>query len=56
MLPRLLFELIISATIGFTTLKKLYYRYSFKNVGGSLIVNLILLGQCGLKAISFHHC
>ena len=25
-------------------------------MGGSLIVNLILLGQCGLKAISFHHC
>ena len=41
-LPSLLLELIASATIGFTTLKKLYHQYSFKIMDDSLIVNLIL--------------
>ena len=54
-LLRLLFELIINASIGFTALKKLYHQYLFKIMDDSLIVNLILLRQCGLKAISFHH-
>ena len=48
-LPRIWFELIISATIGFTAFKKLYRQYSFKIIDGSLIVNL-----CRLKAIRFH--
>ena len=55
-LPSLLLELIASATIGFTSLKKLYHQYSFKIMGDSLIVNLILLDQSGLEAISFHYC
>ena len=54
-LPRLLSEVIISATIGFTAFRKLYHQYSFKIMDGSLIVNLILLGQCFLKAISLNH-
>ena len=53
-LPRIWFELIISATIGFTAFKKLYRQYSFKIIDGSLIVNLFLFGQCRLKAIRFH--
>ena len=28
----------------------------FQDMGGSLIVDLILLGECGLKKISYHHC
>ena len=53
-LPRIWFELIISATIGFTTFKKLYCQHPFKIIDGSLIMNLFLLGQCRLKAIRFH--
>ena len=40
-LSRFLFELIISATSGFTAFKELYYQSPFKIMGGSLIVNLI---------------
>ena len=54
-LPKLFFELIISGTVGFTAFKKLYHLYPFRIMGVSLIVNLILLDQCGLKVISFHH-
>ena len=28
----------------------------FRNMGGYLILNLILLGKCGLMKISSHHC
>ena len=37
-------------------LQEIISTLPFKIKGGSLIVNLIFLGQCGLKAISFHHC
>ena len=43
------------ATIGFAAFKKPYHQYLFKIMDGSLIASLILLGQCGLKDISFHH-
>ena len=55
-LSRFLLELIISATSGFTAFKELYHQSHLKIMGGSLIVNLIFLGQCGLKALSFYPC
>ena len=41
-LPKLFFELIISATGRFTAFKKLYHQYPIKIMSDSLIVNLIL--------------
>ena len=52
----LFFELIIIATTEFAAFEKQYYQHLFKIMDGSLIASLILLGQCGLKESSFHHC
>ena len=51
MLPRLLFEVITIDTIVFSVFKKLYHQFSFKTVGGFLVVNLTFLDQFGLTMI-----
>ena len=33
-----------------------YHQYLFKIIGSFLIANLILLGKCGLREISFQRC
>ena len=46
------FEPIISITITFTGFKKICQQIFLKIMGSSLIVNLMLLGKCGLRKIS----
>ena len=55
LLLRSFFQSIASVTITFTAFTKKYLQFLFKFMAGSLIVNLTLLGKCGLRKISFHN-
>ena len=44
-------SIITIDTIVFSVFKKLYHQFSFKTVGGFLVVNLTFLDQFGLTMI-----
>ena len=49
LIPISLFMLFFESIASVTIRLLLYHQFVFKIIGGSFIVNLILLGKCGTK-------